>query len=109
VSQSAFTGEPAEAVIEERVAEIQNLLQGGATWQAVDIWLSEGASQSVTNLETEQFRRRLPASTSVSASSVGRSGIIEERVAEIQNLLQGGATWQAVDIWLSEGDLLVRR
>ena len=33
--------------------------------------------------------------------------IIEERVAEIQNLLQEGATWQAVDIWLSEGDPLV--
>lgn len=33
--------------------------------------------------------------------------VIEERVAEIQNLLQEGATWQAVDIWLSEGDLLV--
>ncbi|GAA5986771.1 hypothetical protein JCM10908_000890 [Rhodotorula pacifica] len=33
--------------------------------------------------------------------------VVEGRVAEIQNLLQEGATWQAVDIWLSEGELLV--
>ncbi|KWU47449.1 hypothetical protein RHOSPDRAFT_23974 [Rhodotorula sp. JG-1b] len=41
-TEEADTDDDAEAVIEERVAEIQNLLQEGATWQAVDIWLSEG-------------------------------------------------------------------
>lgn len=35
------------------------------------------------------------------------AAVIDERVAEIQNQLQDGATWQAVDIWLVDGDLLV--
>ncbi|GAA5861039.1 hypothetical protein JCM3774_002171 [Rhodotorula dairenensis] len=41
-TEAADTSDDVEAVIEERVAEIQNLLQEGATWQAVDIWLSDG-------------------------------------------------------------------
>jgi hypothetical protein len=91
---------PAEAVIEERVAEIQNLLQEGATWQPSTLRRYARVSSPADRVQPAKIAR------GETISLHGRSpaeAVIEERVAEIQNLLQEGATWQAVDIWLSEG------
>jgi hypothetical protein len=61
-----------------------------------------------TDVDAGKRLRNCSVSRFVTDCEAPAEAVIEERVAEIQNLLQGGATWQAVDIWLSEGDLLVR-